>query len=200
MPKHNTLKTETRVLGELDEAIKSSVKRNGGRGIRLRCGAFNLASATRCVKGTGSGKADFVIGGQAVDDEKLFISHKAEGAAGLPKLAGSVAHAYRRLWATERKTLPDVDVAATAGGKPSMMRNSLSLTRLRGFPIMVMGPVALRHFQAGVRFIVSGRGTLCSGLLSTVAETQNMGCTSNIMAYLDGPDAIGECGASHRKR
>ena len=79
MAKHNTLKTETRVLGELDEAIKSSVKRNGGRGIRLRCGAFNLASATRCVKGTGSGKADFVIGGQAVDDEKLFISHKAEG-------------------------------------------------------------------------------------------------------------------------
>jgi len=42
---------------------------------------------------------------------------RAEGAAGLPKLAGSVAHAYRRLWATERKTLPDVDVAATGGWK-----------------------------------------------------------------------------------
>ena len=42
---------------------------------------------------------------------------RAEEAAGLPKLAGSVAHAYRRLWATERKTLPDVDVAATGGWK-----------------------------------------------------------------------------------
>ena len=42
---------------------------------------------------------------------------RAEEAAGLPKLVGSVAHAYRRLWATERKTLPDVDVAATGGWK-----------------------------------------------------------------------------------
>ena len=42
---------------------------------------------------------------------------KAEEAAELPKLAGSVAHAYRRLWATERKALPDIDVAATGGWK-----------------------------------------------------------------------------------
>lgn len=33
----------------------------------------------------------------------------------LPKLVGGVFHPYRRLWATERKHLPLVDVA-TAGG------------------------------------------------------------------------------------
>jgi hypothetical protein len=40
---------------------------------------------------------------------------KAEKLGGLPKLVGGVFHPYRRLWATERKNLPDVDVA-TAGG------------------------------------------------------------------------------------
>ena len=32
---------------------------------------------------------------------------KAEKLAGLPKLVGGVFHPYRRLWATERKSLPD---------------------------------------------------------------------------------------------
>ena len=42
---------------------------------------------------------------------------KAEELAGLPKLDGSLWHAYRRKWATERKHLPDVDVAAAGGWK-----------------------------------------------------------------------------------
>ncbi len=40
---------------------------------------------------------------------------KAEMLAGLPKLRGGLWHPYRRLWATERKHLPDVDVAAAGG-------------------------------------------------------------------------------------
>jgi hypothetical protein len=33
----------------------------------------------------------------------------------LPKLRGGRWHPYRRLWATERKTFPDVDVAEAGG-------------------------------------------------------------------------------------
>ena len=40
---------------------------------------------------------------------------KAEKLAGLEKLDGSLFHAYRRKWATERKNLPDADVAAAGG-------------------------------------------------------------------------------------
>lgn len=39
----------------------------------------------------------------------------AEQRAGLDKLTGGLWHPYRRLWATERKHLPDVDVAAVGG-------------------------------------------------------------------------------------
>ena len=42
---------------------------------------------------------------------------RAEKAAELPKLRGSTAHAYRRLWASERKHMPDVDVAEAGGWK-----------------------------------------------------------------------------------
>lgn len=40
---------------------------------------------------------------------------KAEHIAGLPKLEGGLWHPYRRAWATERKGLSDVDVAAVGG-------------------------------------------------------------------------------------
>jgi integrase len=42
---------------------------------------------------------------------------KAEDLAGLEPQKGSLWHAYRRKWATERKHLPDVDVAAAGGWK-----------------------------------------------------------------------------------
>ena len=40
---------------------------------------------------------------------------RAEQFAGLVKIRGGVFHPYRRLWATERKHLPQVDVAAAGG-------------------------------------------------------------------------------------
>ncbi len=42
---------------------------------------------------------------------------RAERLAGVPPLEGSLWHAYRRAWATARKHLPDVDVAAAGGWK-----------------------------------------------------------------------------------
>jgi hypothetical protein len=42
---------------------------------------------------------------------------KAEEKAGLEKQNGALWHAYRRKWATQRKHLPDVDVAAAGGRK-----------------------------------------------------------------------------------
>jgi integrase len=42
---------------------------------------------------------------------------KAEKLAGLETQKGSLWRAYRRKWATERKHLPDVDVAAAGGWK-----------------------------------------------------------------------------------
>ncbi len=42
---------------------------------------------------------------------------RAEVMAQLPKQRGSLWHAYRRKWATERKHLPDADVAAAGGWK-----------------------------------------------------------------------------------
>ena len=48
---------------------------------------------------------------------------EAEKLAGLPKLDGSLWHAYRRKWATERKHLPDADVAAGGGwANPNTLR------------------------------------------------------------------------------
>jgi hypothetical protein len=41
----------------------------------------------------------------------------AERRAGLPKLDGSLWHAYRRAWATCRKAQPAPDVAAAGGWK-----------------------------------------------------------------------------------
>ena len=42
---------------------------------------------------------------------------EAERMAGLEKLKGGLWHPYRRQWATARKHLPDVDVAAAGGWK-----------------------------------------------------------------------------------
>jgi integrase len=45
---------------------------------------------------------------------------RAEQQAGLESMEGSLWHAYRRGWATARKHLPDVDVAAAGGWKDAM--------------------------------------------------------------------------------
>ena len=55
----------------------------------------------------------------AVMDRHLFDKwlSAAEKKAGLPKLDGSLWHAYRRKWAIERKGAPLKDVAAAGGWK-----------------------------------------------------------------------------------
>ena len=50
---------------------------------------------------------------------------KAEKLAGLEPQKGSLWHAYRRKWATERKHLSDTDVAAAGG-----WTNSLTLRKV----------------------------------------------------------------------
>ena len=48
---------------------------------------------------------------------------EAEKLAGLEKLDGTLWHAYRRKWATERKHHPDADVAAAGGwANPNTLR------------------------------------------------------------------------------
>ena len=45
---------------------------------------------------------------------------KGEKLAGLPSQRGSLWHAYRRKWATERKHLSDVDVVEAGGWKTTL--------------------------------------------------------------------------------
>ncbi len=44
-----------------------------------------------------------------------LLRYMAKLCGGVPKQSGSLWHAYRRKWATERKHLPNVDVAADGG-------------------------------------------------------------------------------------
>ncbi len=53
----------------------------------------------------------------------------------LPKLKAGVFHPYRRLWATERKSLPDVDVAAAGGWKDTQ---ALRLSYQRADPVGIL--------------------------------------------------------------
>ncbi|MEQ1857235.1 MAG: hypothetical protein ABL963_12225 [Longimicrobiales bacterium] len=63
---------------------------------------------------------------------------KAEELAELPKLERGTFHPYRRLWATERKSLPDVDVAHAAGWKDT---RSMKLAYQRADPATVLAAV-----------------------------------------------------------
>ena len=47
--------------------------------------------------------------------DALYLLGRAEEKARLVKLERGVWHPYRRLWAVERKHLPDVDVARAGG-------------------------------------------------------------------------------------
>ena len=58
---------------------------------------------------------------------------KAENAAGQVKLKGGVFHPFRRLFASERRHLPDIDVAAAAGWKDAAtMKKSYQRTDAAG--------------------------------------------------------------------
>ena len=64
---------------------------------------------------------------------------KAERLAELPKLKGGVWHPYRRLWAVERKHLPDVDVADAGGWRDT---RALKLSYQQSDPATVLKVVA----------------------------------------------------------
>ena len=74
---------------------------------------------------------------------------RAEKLAGLEKLNGSLWHAYRRKWATERKHLPGADVAAAGG-----WANELTLMKVYQQPdpetmlLVVLGGGELRERKA----------------------------------------------------
>ena len=59
----------------------------------------------------------------------------AEKLAGLPKLQGGVWHPYRRLWVTERKHLPDVDVAQAGGWRDT---RALKISYQQADPVTVL--------------------------------------------------------------
>ena len=65
---------------------------------------------------------------------------RAERLAGQPKVKGGVFHPYRRLFASERRGLPDVDVAAAAGWKdPATMKKSYQQADAAGVLSAVLG-------------------------------------------------------------
>lgn len=73
---------------------------------------------------------------------------KAEELAGLGPLEGSLWHAYRRKWATERKHLPDVDVAAAGGWKNTVSLKTAYQQADQGTMLrVVMGVGELREVR-----------------------------------------------------
>lgn len=71
---------------------------------------------------------------------------EAEKAAGLERQKGSLWHAYRRKWATERKHLPDVDVAMAGGWKSTdALRQSYQLADDVTMLQVVLGAGELRE-------------------------------------------------------
>lgn len=71
---------------------------------------------------------------------------RAERLAGLPRLVGDSFHGLRRKWATERKHLPDVDVAKAGGWRSvQVMKRSYQQADDIGVLDAVLSPVRLRE-------------------------------------------------------
>ena len=62
----------------------------------------------------------------------------SEAIANLPKLDRGTFHPYRRLWAVERKHLPDVDVAHAAGWKDT---RAMKLSYQKADPATVLAVI-----------------------------------------------------------
>ena len=91
---------------------------------------------------------------------------KAEKFAGLEPLVGSLWHAYRRKWATERKDLSDVDVAAAGGWKNAMtLKRVYQQADAATMLEVVLGGVELRE---GEGMILSLLAQHITHLLSTL--------------------------------
>ena len=70
---------------------------------------------------------------------------EAERIAGVEKHDGSLWHAYRRKWATERKHLPDVDVAAAGGwSDTTTLKQVYQQADMAGMQAVVDEPARLR--------------------------------------------------------
>ena len=70
---------------------------------------------------------------------------QAEREAGLESQAGSLWHAFRRMWATSRKGLPDADVAAAGGWKnANTLRAVYQQPDEAGVLAVVLNPTQLR--------------------------------------------------------
>ena len=82
---------------------------------------------------------------------------KGEKLAGLEPQRGSLWHAYRRGWATSRKHLPDVDVAATGGWSPESLRVLKSCYQQADGETMLR--VVLGAGEDGVPLTVEGGGS-----------------------------------------
>ena len=74
---------------------------------------------------------------------------EAEELAGLEPQKGSLWHAYRRKWATERKHLPDVDVAAAGGWRETgSLKRAYQQTDEATMLAVVLGAGELRERKA----------------------------------------------------
>ena len=72
--------------------------------------------------------------------------HKAEQLADLPRLEHDAFHGLRRKWATERKHLPDVDVAKAGGWRSvSTMKRSYQQADDAGVLEAILEPRRLRE-------------------------------------------------------
>lgn len=68
--------------------------------------------------------------------------------AGVEPRKGSLWHAYRRKWATERKHLPDVDVVAAGGWKTIVtLKTAYQQANTQGILTAVMKPKQLREVR-----------------------------------------------------
>lgn len=72
--------------------------------------------------------------------------HKAQKLAGLPRLEHDAFHGLRRKWATERKHLPDVDVAKAGGWRSiNTMKRAYQAADDAGVMEAVLEPRRLRE-------------------------------------------------------
>ena len=112
-------------------------------------------SAIDCVLRERPGIGDAYLFPSPKDPSKPISRHlaakwlrKAEKLAGVEPLQGSLWHAYRRKWVTERKHYPDVDVAAAGGWKtPETMKLAYQHADAETMVTVVTEPRRLREAQ-----------------------------------------------------
>ena len=110
-------------------------------------------SAIDCVLRERPGIGDAYLFPSPKDPSKPISRHlaakwlrKAEKLAGVEPLQGSLWHAYRRKWVTERKHYPDVDVAAAGGWKtPETMKLAYQHADAETMVTVVTEPRRLRE-------------------------------------------------------